>query len=269
MHGLEQRWSRFLPSSEICQLNRNAGHLSTVSNETYLLVMRASEARELTGGRFNPLMLSQLRTLGYRSSWKDPGPTAGVIESRPGCPDPILLIPEINGVVLPAGAAFDPGGIGKGLAVDLVTEFLVESGATTSSVELGGDLRVVGRPWTGGSWVIGVRHPHSADSEVAKVRPDQGAVATSSTVKRQWLVEDRSVHHLLDPSTGLPAESDVVSATACSSVTWWAEVAAKVAVMAGSVTALEVLTSLDAPGLIVTADGLVRHTRAAASPAAA
>lgn len=266
---LERRWSRFLPESEVCQLNRHAGHISSVSDETYLLARLASEAQTLTAGRFNPLMLAQLETLGYRDTWADSGPTEGSLEHCPGVLDPVVLLPEINGVIVPAGATFDPGGIGKGLAIDLVTDFLLGTGATTTSVELGGDLRVTGQPWMGESWRIAVRHPFEADGEVATVAPVDGAVATSSTMKRRWIVGERSVHHLLDSSTGQPAETDVVSVTACSSVAWWAEVAAKVALMAGSANTLGMLERLDAPGLIVTADGVVRHTRTAASRAAA
>ena len=253
-------WSRFVDSSEVSQLNRNAGHLTVVSPETFELVSRATEAVVLTGGRFNPLMLTQLKNLGYRGPWQDGVPTESCGDSEPGSNEPIELVRPVHGVRLPAGVAFDPGGIGKGLAADKVTEFLIAGGATATSVELGGDLRVSGRPWFGPSWRIGVSDPFGTSADVATFTPDEGAVATSSRLKRSWVLGGQTLHHLLDPETGEPADTDVVAVTACAAETWRAEVAAKVALMAGASAALAVLDELGTPGLIVTADGAVRST---------
>lgn len=268
-HGLldqlEQKWSRFLPDSEISRLNRNTGHLTVVSPETFSLIARASEAQALTGGRFNPLMLTQLRHLGYDRPWQDraAGADSGSsITVQPASAEPIELFPDLNGVRVPAGATFDPGGIGKGLAADIVTAFLTAQGATSSSVELGGDVRVSGEPWFGATWRIGVADPLNPARDIAAFAPHCGAVATSSVLRRRWQTNGEQRHHLLDPATGQPAATNLVSATACSSATWWAEIAAKVALMAGSREALDLLRQFGTPGVVMTADGLVLTTEA-------
>lgn len=275
---LEHRWSRFLPTSEISHLNRHAGDPVIVSDETFTLLRRASEARLLTGGRFNALMLLQLEQLGYRRPWQngppDPALCQAAARSAPATTDEIELVPDINLARLPESTAFDPGGIGKGLAADLVTEFLVESGATSTSVELGGDLRVTGIPWADTQWRIGVAHPMDRSHDIATLVPGcdsagpdavdtsaaGGAVATSSRLRRRWSSSGGEAHHLLDPTTGRPALTDIVAVTASSTVAWWAEVAAKVALMAGSALAGDLLHSYRTPGVIVTSDGVVHTT---------
>ncbi len=267
---LERQWSRFHPTSEVSQVNANAGHFSIVSRNTFELVSRAVDARLLTRGRFNPLMLGQLCALGYDRSWQDGQPMAArrhPIERVPGCLEPIDLVPEALAVRIPTGTAFDPGGIGKGLAVDIVTDFLLRQGATTTSVELGGDLRVTGDPWFGDTWRIGVADPIGTGGEIAVFRPSEGAVATSSRLRRRWLSEQGEVHHLLDPLTGAPATTDVVAVTTCSASAWWAEVVAKVVLIEGSFGALALLDALGTPGLIVTADGQVQTSAPVAEPA--
>ncbi len=68
---LEQRWSRFIETSEICELNRRAGDAVTVSAETALLVERAIEAWRLTGGGFDPTVLGAVMRAGYDVSFDD------------------------------------------------------------------------------------------------------------------------------------------------------------------------------------------------------
>ncbi len=254
---LERRWSRFRADSEVSALNRAAGRPTIVSAATYALVAAAVRARELTGGRFNPLMLAQLEANGYRRPWGEatPQPTTEPIE--PGTELPITLYPEANAVQLPEGARFDPGGIGKGLAVDRAIEWCRSAGSDFASVELGGDLRVYGRPWYGDRWVVGVADPFRPSADIATLTPTEGAVTTSTTAKRRWFDGRRWRHHLLDPSTGGPADTDLVTVTTCSSEAWWAEVAAKTGLMAGSAGVADALHRSGTPGVAVTTSGRV------------
>ncbi len=251
---LEQMWSRFHPDSEVSQLNRAAGSITVVSPETFLLVARARDAMVLTDGAFNPLMLDQLCRLGYRESWRQP-PNEGRVSAQPGCTEAISLVPDISAVLLPTNSKFDPGGIGKGLAADLVTEMLIGRGASSSSVELGGDLRVSGSSWLSDDWEVQIEDPFDRALSVGAISPQGGAVASSSRLQRRWLCEGHEVHHLLDPSTGLPSATDLVAVSACSSVAWWAEVVAKVILMGGSRSAPRLLQRFGTPAVIVTEDG--------------
>jgi len=234
VHQLERAWSRFDPTSEISRLNHTAGSLAIVSDVTYELLSLAHQASVATNGAFDPLMLDQLVALGYDRTWD-----AGLDDARP-LPDPspsprarIELFPEISAVCLPTGVRFDPGGIGKGLAGDLVAAALLEAGAESVQVELGGDVRVAGPEWAGGSWRVVVDDSDHAVPSAAAITLAEGGVATSSVVRRRWRRGDVDVHHLIDPQTGLPASTDLDAVTVAAPTLWWAEVMAKVALIGG------------------------------------
>jgi thiamine biosynthesis lipoprotein len=250
---LERTWSRFRPDSEISALNRSAGRLCVVSELTFELIARAEEARRATGGAFNPLVLDHVLALGYDRTWAEvaDGPVAP--ELGPATDRPIELFDDVRGVRLPEGSTFDPGGIGKGLAGDIVAAALLADGATRVQVELGGDVRVAGTPWVGDEWEVRVDDVDHGVPTAAVVRLGDGGVATSSVVRRRWRRGGTLVHHLVDPGTGRPAVTDLDAVTVVAPTLWWAEVVAKVALMAGADGARAVLGRYDMAGLLVPA----------------
>src|SRR5205823_3187293 len=182
---LERRWSRFLPDSELSQLTRRAGEWVRLSAESLLLVERALDAWRLTVGRFDPTVLGAVIRAGYDRSFDELGPAGGDTTSPLAAGAAGI---EIDGdrVRLPAGVGFDPGGIGKGLAADLVVSEALAAGAAGACVNLGGDLRVAGEPPDGPSaWTVAVEHPASPEP-VALLGLHDGAVATSTTLRRRW-----------------------------------------------------------------------------------
>jgi FAD:protein FMN transferase len=275
---LEARWSRFLPSSEISALNQQSGRLSVVSVETYELIDCAQRARDATGDRFNPLMLDQLCALGYDRTWEHVDVGGDSIDERAGAARfqlpspptdaPIEMFPQISAIRLPEGARFDPGGIGKGLAGDMVARALQAAGATSAQVELGGDVKVAGPEWAGGAWRVRVDADHVGlidrnssergddpqDTTAATIALAEGGVATSSVMSKRWRRSGSTMHHLLDSRTGRPADTDLESVTAVAPALWWAEVVAKVALMSGSSGARSVMEGFGVSGVLVAAD---------------
>ncbi len=254
---LEQLWSRFRHDSEVSELNRSTGRLSVVSPLTFELLERAEQARAATNGAFNPLLLDQLVAHGYDRTWDDVARTAAASEvaTWPGSEHPIELFADVHGVRLPEGARFDPGGIGKGLAGDLVAAALLADGATSVQVELGGDVRVAGTPWAGDRWRVTVDDSDHGVVDAAVVSLDGGGVATSSVARRRWRRGDADMHHLIDPVTGRPAATDLDAVTAIASTLWWAEVVAKVALIAGSRRARSVFHRYDISGIMIPSSG--------------
>ena len=252
---LEQLWSRFRPDSEISELNRSAGRLCVVSALTFELIQRAEQARNATAGAFNPLLLDQLVDLGYDRTWADVERNGGAVSAipSPGSNAPIELFADICAVRLPDGTRFDAGGIGKGLAGDLVAAALLIEGASSVQVELGGDVRVAGAPWIDDRWRVRVADTDHGVGDAATVSLIEGGVATSSVVRRRWRRGDAEMHHLVDPLTGCSAVTDLDAATVVASTLWWAEVVAKVAVMAGSTGARSILDRYDMSGILVPA----------------
>jgi thiamine biosynthesis lipoprotein len=251
---LEQRWSRFIDDSEVSELNRAAGQPRIVSPETVELVERAHTAWRVTDGRFDPTVGAALIAHGYD---RDFALVAGEVTTLD---EPVAVlglagldvVPAINAVTLPPGVSFDPGGIGKGLAADLISALLLEAGAAGALVNLGGDLRARGRGPDPEGWVITVPDPLDPAEELLRLTIPEGAVATSSRLERRWRTSDGEAHHLIDPATGRPVETDVVALTVVASEAWWAEALSKALFLAGPAGLVEID---DVHAVLVTADG--------------
>ena len=250
--GLESRWSRFLHDSEVSELTRRAGEAVPVSADTRLLVSRAVSAWWLTGGAFDPTVLGDVVRAGYDRSFEDLQPEGATSALRPGC-DAIEIGPDT--VRLGAGTGFDPGGIGKGLAADLVVAELLAAGADGACVNLGGDVRVAGTP-PAAAWAVAVEHPwRSHPAAVVHLR--DGAVATSSRLRRRWTTDDGPAHHLIDPERGQPVDAAVATATVVAAHGWQAEALAKAAFVAGPFPGLDLLERVGVAGLVIDDDGAI------------
>lgn len=253
---LEQRWSRFLPASEVSRLNRGRGTAVRVSPDTFDLVRRAVAGWRATGGRFDPTVLGDVVRAGYDRPFAAVvvRPGAGVSLLHRDCGG-IVLDASTSSVTLPAGVGFDPGGLGKGLAADIVVAELLAAGAEGASVSLGGDLRAEGTGPNDGCWLVAVEHPGSG--RVATLALAAGAVATSTIRLRAWTVAGERRHHLIDTATGGPSTGDVVAVSAIARQGVDAEVAAKAALLAGRVDALD---ALGCDGIATTTSGSVTTT---------
>ncbi len=259
---LEARWSRFRADSEISRWNAQPGRWVEVSADTAALVERATEAWRLTGGGFDATVLPDVVAAGYDRSFDGlpadaPRPPAGPVHVR--------LISgadvEVDGhaVRLPEGAGFDPGGIGKGLAADLLVTGLIERGAAGACANMGGDLRLAGSAPDGGTWTVAVDHPHCRQP-IALVGLGAGAVATSTVLRRTWRVGGELRHHLIDPATGRPSESDVELASVVAGEAWLAEVLAKAILLRGTDRAFDIVEPGQASALIVDRNGRMQST---------
>ena len=230
---LEARWSRFLPSSDVSVLNGAEGAAAPVASETIVIVEAAVEWWRSTGGLFDPTVHAALVAAGYdRDRASGHGPIE-IGEPAPGC-EGIRIDRRHSTIQLPHGVAIDLGGIGKGQAADLIAEVLqhTEGGL----IDLGGDLRVWGLSPDGGGWPVAIEDLRDG-STAALLGLAEGAVATSSTLRRRWVDGAREAHHLIDPRSGAPTEGDLVTVTVVAATTAAAEVLAKAALVTGSVPA--------------------------------
>jgi len=260
----EASWSRFRPSSELAALNHCAGAGAvTVSARLWGALVRARRAHLETDGLFDPTVLGSLVALGYDRSFADAPPADVASAIGAGAPGfaSVGLDDERRAVRLPANVGIDLGGIGKGLAADLVVEGLLARGAAGVCVSMGGDVRVGGPgPDRDDAWEIRVEDPR--DDREAFVFPlvDE-ALAQSSTLFRRWRRGGREVHHLIDPRTGGPSASGVVCAVVTAREAWHAEILAKAALVAGVDAGIALLERAGADGWLLARDGTAHSTR--------
>jgi FAD:protein FMN transferase len=235
---LEARWSRFRPASELSQLNAAHGRPMVVSPDTIRLFTAMRDAYVATGGTYQPAVRDAMETLGYCCPFPDLAPPSTMPAPRAVTSFVVDIDPRSRIVQLGAGVAVDPGGIGKGLAADMVADELMAAGAVGVLVNIGGDLRVRGVPDGADEWSIAVEHPDDPRRVVAIVRLVEGGVATSTVARRKWAADDgTALHHLVDPRTSQPAATHYRQATVVTGRAQWAEVYAKCALIDGELPA--------------------------------
>ena len=179
----EARLSRFLRDSELSRLNSRAGQPVIVSQILFDAVTAGVAGARATDGIFDPTLLPQLERIGYSRSFAQMptalAPVRG--ESRAGGGwRRIVLDSRSRTVFLPAGCAFDLGGIAKGMAVDKALGLLRARGVQAALVSAGGDLSVLGTPPAELAWSVLV----GDDREGEVVSLARGALATSGIARR-------------------------------------------------------------------------------------
>ena len=165
-------------------------------------------------------------------------------------------------VSIPAGAGIDPGGIGKGLAADMVVTELLERGAAGALIGIGGDIAAAGTPPGPDGWRVAVEHPLDRSRTLAMVLLNAGGAATSSTQTRTWVTDGELRHHVIDPATGECATTDLAAVTVFARAGWEAEAHATAALLAGSAGALAYLDLHELDGIVTTRGGTTTSTPA-------
>jgi thiamine biosynthesis lipoprotein len=262
---MEQKLSRFLPGSELSQLNRAAGRPFAASHLLFDLVSLALDWRRRTAGIFDPSVLNALVASGYDRSFdsiragapRDGGiaiatPEPGNGHTSRANADAIVLGPGQQ-ITLPAGFRLDLGGIAKGWVTQQAAHRLGLWGPCL--VDAGGDIACKGAPPTV-AWVVTVADPLTDDRDLAVLTLKDEAVATSTRTYRRWLHNGLPAHHLIDPRTGLPAVTNVLSATVIAPALPDAEIYAKTALILGEVDGVAYLDNIPhIAALLVTEDG--------------
>jgi thiamine biosynthesis lipoprotein len=233
------RFSRFLPESELTLLNSDPREVVPVSEVMALLAEAIRDAGNASGGLVDGTLVAELCRSGYAGELPPPLPLAeGLVLApprRPARPGPGAGFTQIEvdlgrGLVRrPPGLLLDSGGLGKGLFADLLARRLSAHGCF--AVACAGDLALGGR--AGLARPVHVESPFDG-SVLHTFRLARGGVATSGIGRRSWRdAEGRPAHHLLDPSTGRPAFTGIVQATAIAASALEAEVRAKAALLTG------------------------------------
>jgi thiamine biosynthesis lipoprotein len=251
--------TRFDPSSELCRVNASAGDWTPASELLVAAVEAALAAARDTEGVFDPTLLPQLEAAGYDGDFDALPAERARIAGRPVGPGGGWRAVEVDTagrrVRLPAGGALDLGGIAKGMAVDAAGALLAEAGVPWFGIDAGGDLRVWGRPPGLESW------PVLVETGGLPAGLSGGALATSSTTGRRWRVAGVEQHHLIDPATGRPSTSGVVSATVAAGTCAEAEVAVKAALLLGLAVGAAWLDRRQLSGVLALGDGSLARVR--------
>jgi thiamine biosynthesis lipoprotein len=274
----ERHLSRFRPDSELARVNARAGQPVRVSPVFWAVLQVAMWAARQSGGLVTPAMLAALEAAGYDRTFDALGKMHnGNLETRIADQDSPIGTRAASGhdwratrlsrrgrtIIVPPGMRLDLGGIAKGWAGAQAVQRLRQLGPTL--IDAGGDIAVSGPRTDGSPWPIGVANPFAPEEILELLLVARGGIATSGRDYRRWRQGAVWRHHIIDPRSGQPAATDVLSATVIARQLCAAEVGAKVALILGSVEGLAWIEAHPhLAGLLVRADGtVIRSTRLA------
>lgn len=210
----ERLFSRTLPHSDVTRINHAQGAWTAIAPQTAQLLSTALEYCRLSGGVFDITIGAVSRLWGFREG-RIPEPhaleraleavdwhrvqldihTDGTAQARLG--DPHAMI--------------DLGGIAKGWMADRLIEHLTAADLSGAVVNLGGNVAVQGAKPNGEPWIVGIRHPFDSRTLIGTVAVRAGAVVTSGIGERSFMADGALLHHILDPRTGWPVQTDAAS----------------------------------------------------------
>lgn len=257
----EARWSRFLPTSDISRLNSARGATVDVDPLTVTLFDAMRDAVAVTDGDFSPTLLPWLIAAGYGASVTAPDLVTDLPHDSVAGGDIRAVVIDGLNVRLPPHMTVDAGGIGKGLAADLVVAALLNDGAAGALAEIGGDVVVAGDAPDGVAWRLAVEDPFQPDAIRGLVRVASGALVTSSQRKRRFTTERGERHHLIDPRTGDSVVTDVQTVSVIAHSGARAEALAKSGFLRPTGAFLDWMPRVGAAALIIDGEG-VAHASA-------
>lgn len=259
----EARLTRFRATSELAQVNGQAGQWTAVSNVFWRLLTRALHLSETTNGLFDPTLLNAVATAGYDRDFAElaqpaTGQATKSLALTPpaaplqGCWQAVELDPACHSVRLPPGVRLDFGGIAKGETAQQAVTFLSQWGPCL--VDAGGDLVAGDAPngWPG--WLVAIASPTLANEperDLVQLWLKNSALATSGIDYRRWQQGNATRHHVIDPRAGAPATTDLLTVSVLAADATVAEAWAKAALIAGAQAGGALLHERQLPAALV------------------
>ncbi len=207
-----------LKGSEITKINNHASDGPVVvSREFFEIIAKAIKFSRLTHGAFDITVAPVSRLWGFLGDETDFSiPESGALSKA-------LSLVNYRDIVLDGkkttvwfkrrGMKISLGGIAKGYAVGRAIAVLQREGIRNAIVNAGGDIEVIGDKY-GNPWGIGVKHPREPGEIITAFKfKGEKCVFTSGDYEKYFMVNNKRYHHIIDPSTGFPADSSCISVT--------------------------------------------------------
>jgi thiamine biosynthesis lipoprotein len=213
---IEQLMSPYISTSDVSHINNNLQ--TTVSEDTFSVIKLAQELSHNTNGLFDITFASVGKLWQLQSpSFIPPSPES--INQHLKCVSYryIHLIPKTRTVLKQKSCVtIGLGGIAKGYAVSQALLTLKQCGIQQGIVEAGGDLQVLGDNY-GYGYTIGIKHPRQEGIIGTVILHNEQAIATSGDYERFANYKGKRYHHIMNPKTGYPAQSDIISVSVITS----------------------------------------------------
>ena len=199
-------------NSEIYKLNANSDVPATLSDDTADIISRALKLCDSTYGTLDISIYPVIRAWGF---------TTGSYQV-PDYNDLMSLLRKVdyskinlddNTITLSPGMQIDLGSVAKGYVGDLAAKILEDAGVKSAILNLGGNVRAIGNNTSGNPWRVGVQDPLNESEYFGVISVTDKSVITSGGYNRYFEENGKTYWHIIDPSTGYPADNGIISAT--------------------------------------------------------
>ncbi|MCR4692222.1 MAG: FAD:protein FMN transferase [Lachnospiraceae bacterium] len=256
------------PQSDIYKINHAAGEAVQVSEDTATMLYAANRFCETTNGMIDITIYPVKELWDFSNPQTAAVPPASRLEKALAHVDYTAL--EIDGTRVRLSdpeAAIDPGFIAKGYIADQLKKFLLEKGVENAIINLGGNVQCIGNKPDKTGYQVGIQKPFADPGvfeETVTAMDERGShscVVTSGTYERCFTMGDTLYHHILDPTTGMPVDTDLDSATILADSATEADALSTTCLILGSEKAMEYIESIDdIDGIFIKKDGTVLRT---------
>ncbi len=220
----EKLLSKTIVGSDVYNINNAGGQAVEVDESTIEVIQKGIEYGDISQGAFDITIGEVTKLWDFSGADKEAGqvPDEKAIAEAVSHVNYKEVVIEGNTVkLLDPEAEIDLGGIAKGYVADRVADYLESQGVTSGVVSLGGNIVVIGQKGkaldnsSGTEFSIGIRDPfeESGTELLGVLACEDKTVVTSGTYERYFEIDEKRYHHVLNPKTGYPFETDLVSVT--------------------------------------------------------
>lgn len=266
MYQYEKIFSRTLESSEVYQINHSSETCFTISDELKELLTVALHYSRLSDGALD-VTIAPLSSL-----WDFTG-----AEHQSSVPEEELILPALSLVdyrylslegntltFLKEGMQLELGAVAKGFIADKIKEYLLGNGIQSAVINLGGNILLVGEKPDGSAFQVGIQKPfEDRDAIVAAISSLKDVSMVSSGIYERYFYDKDGVfyHHILNPFTGYPCDTDLLQVTVISSDSVVGDALSTACFALGLDKGLELIHSLpDVYAVFITTDGTLHFS---------
>lgn len=210
---IENLLDRGNENSEVYKINNNKS--AVVSTETSEIINAALSVSSETDGAFDITIAPVIDLWGfYGNEFRVPADDE--LQAALALVDYKAVQSSGNNISIPENTCIDLGGIGKGYTSDMIVNVLKENNINSAIISLGGNVHTIGKKPDGSLWTVGIADPHSGSQHIGKIKVSDKAVITSGGYQRYFERDGKIYHHIINPATGMSAESGLASVTVIS-----------------------------------------------------
>ncbi len=261
----EDMLSKTIPTSDVFKINQNGTTPTDINPHTAELIKKSIYYSQISDGIFDVTVGGLINLWDFNRPDGDYSlpDDSNIKTCLKGVGwDKIVFESEQSLRLANEKTSLDLGGIAKGYIADKISEDLKQNGVTSAVISLGGNILTIGEKPDGNPWTIAIQKPFSETGEkLAKLSVGEKSIVSSGIYERYFTNGGRIYHHIIDPKTGYPINTDVVSVTIVSDKSVDGDALSTIALGLGLENGMALIESMEnTDAVFVTTDNKVYYT---------